>query len=89
MTEKILFAFHIKPLDGMVDYMGQVIRETETEFRLQVVGALMAMGAGMWQLTDCVHDVPKAECRLFLDETTCLEKAMRINLNKLNLERVQ
>ena len=88
MTDKTIFAFHIKPLDSMVDYIGQVIHETETTFRLQVVDAGMAMGAGIWQLSDELCDVPKAECRMFLDETACLEKAVQINLKKLDSEKV-
>ena len=84
MAEKTIFAFHVDPLNGRPTYIGQVILETETEFRLQVVDGLMAMGCGMWQLTDELHDVPKAECRIFLTELACLEKAVRINMKKMD-----
>ena len=73
-----MFAFH-QNADSTIDYIGKVVRETETKIRLQIVDAVMATGCGMWDLTDELRDVPKAECRLFTDKLTCLETALQIN----------
>lgn len=73
-----MFAFHVME-NGGVDYIGEVFSESSGIIRLQVVDAIMATGCGMWSLTDEIRDVPKSECRVFLDNMACLETALRIN----------
>lgn len=73
-----MFAFHQMD-NGGIDFIGEIFSESRGTIRLQVVDAIMATGGGMWSLTDEVRDVPKDECRVFLDQMSCLEEALKIN----------
>jgi hypothetical protein len=73
-----MFAFH-RMENGGVDFIGEIFSEASGVIRLQVVDAIIATGCGMWSLTDEICDVPKSECRMFLDQMSCLEEALKIN----------
>lgn len=73
-----LYAFHLRR-DGYVDYVGEIVSETDTMIRLESVDALMFTGCGLWCLSGGLYDLPKAECRIFNDKQSCAMTAYRIN----------
>jgi len=73
-----MFAFH-QMENGGVDFIGEIFSESKDTIRLQIIDAIMASVGGMWYITDELRDVPKNECRVFLDQLACLEEALKIN----------
>lgn len=82
----LVAAFHYKASDE-VDYIGDVLSETESTIRVEVLDAVMATGCGMWWPSGEIRDFPKSECRLFTDRMVCLETALKINAAKFSTIR--
>jgi hypothetical protein len=73
-------AFHVMP-NGGVNFIGDVISETEDTLTLETLDAVMATGCGMWWPCGEVKSFPRSECRVWLYESRidCLEVMLRIN----------
>jgi hypothetical protein len=56
---------------GAVEYIGEVLAESEKTVRLDTVNCLSLM-AGIWEPSE-VRDVPRDRCRLFSDRDTMLD----------------
>jgi hypothetical protein len=73
-----LFALHIVS-GGGCDWVGEVLAETETTIRMELVNCLdLILGCG-WNPSGELKDVPKAECRIFRDRESCLSVLGQIN----------
>lgn len=71
-----LFAFHLRS-DGNVDFIGEVVSESPASIRIECVSAIN-LWFGLWDLSGELLDLPRAECRLFVDRDACVETANRI-----------
>lgn len=76
---KTYYALHIRQTDKSCDWIGEVIGSQDGILRIQIIDAVLGTGCGIWELTSEVKDVPKKECRMFLDNINCLEAGIRIN----------
>lgn len=77
-----MFAFHFSQKDkeqGGIDWIGEIKAAKGDMIRLQVIDAFAATVMGCWDLSSEIKDVPKSECRIFLDKSECLTTALRIN----------
>lgn len=77
-----MFAFHFSQKDdqrGGVDWIGEIKAAKGDMIRLQICDAFWATVMGQWELSSEIKDVPKSECRIFLDKWECLETALKIN----------
>jgi hypothetical protein len=71
-----LFAFHRRPTDGAITYIGEVVEERGELLRIEAVDIIM-LWAGLWQLSGSLYDVPRSECRLFNDLEACVNAVDR------------
>lgn len=69
------YAFTFAP-SGEVRYIGRVVSEGAEFVRVEPVNILHLWG-GIWDLSGELVDVPRADCRLFLDRDACLDAAER------------
>jgi hypothetical protein len=73
-----LFAFTIGD-HGYLEYMGEVVSESEDRIRLEVTDAILFLmtGGRLWQLSGELKDIPRSSSRLFNDRECCVHAASR------------
>lgn len=78
MTEKkSLYAIHVNAEDR-VDWVGEIVDESDRSFTVKVVSAFM-LHAGFWEETDEIRVCPKNECRLFETRDLAATEALKFN----------
>jgi hypothetical protein len=64
------FSFHD---NGAPEYVGVVMAMSETAVRLRVISAVSLQLIGIVEDTGELIDVPRKQCRIFVDKQCCLE----------------
>ena len=72
-----MFAVHFKP-SGRADYAGKVLSDNADTVAIQLIDPMMTL-CGVWQITDRVQFVPKAECQYFLTEVGTADAINKAN----------
>ena len=65
--------------NGFAQFIGPIVDATPDDFYIEVISAIMATCAGMWELTGEIKRLPRSKCRVFDDSTACLESALQLN----------
>lgn len=63
--------------DGDVQYMGEIVSETDATIRINAISFFLFY-AGIWDTSGKVYDFPRSECVVYMDRESCAEGAIRV-----------
>lgn len=77
-TLAVSCCFHYDVGKGVVDYIGDIVDETNADYHVDIIDTFM-VEAGFWVTTGQIMVLPKDECILFNDRNLCVRGELVIN----------